>query len=218
VKALQVGAGEGHFGALIDESQLAVTERHVADAKAKGARVLTGGRRAGRPGSFYLPTVLVDVDHSMACMTEETFGPTLPIMKVATVDEAIRLANDSPYGLSASVFSRDVERAKYIALQLDCGAVNINDVISNLMCTTAPMGGWKASGIGARFGGAEGLRKFCRAETVVVPRTNVGGGFAYYNNSLKTLARMNRMMTRLALAGPRRVAKAKATTPAKAAQ
>jgi acyl-CoA reductase-like NAD-dependent aldehyde dehydrogenase len=208
VQALRVGAGEGHFGALIDESQLAVTERHVADAKTKGAQVLTGGRRADGPGSFYLPTVLVDVDHSMACMTEETFGPTLPIMKVATVDEAIRLANDSPYGLSASVFSRDVERAKDIALQLDCGAVNINDVISNLMCTTAPMGGWKASGIGARFGGAEGLRKYCRAETVVVPRTSVGGGFAYYNNSLKTLARMNRMMTRLALAGPRRVAKA----------
>ena len=86
----------------------------------------------------------------------------------------MRLANDSPYGLSASVFSSDVERAKDVALQLDCGAVNINDVISNLMCTTAPMGGWKTSGIGARFGGADGVRKFCRQETIVVPRTNVG--------------------------------------------
>jgi len=66
--------------------------------------------------------VLVDVDHSMTCMTEETFGPTLPIMKVGSVDEAIRLANDSEYGLSASVFSRDVDRAKEVALQLDCGA------------------------------------------------------------------------------------------------
>ena len=208
VQALQVGAGEGHdFGAMIDEQQLAVTERHVREAVAAGARVLTGGKRADKPGSFYEPTVLVDVDHSMTCMTEETFGPTLPIMKVDSVDEAIRLANDSEYGLSASVFSRDVDRAKEVALQLDCGAVNINDVITNLMCTTAPMGGWKTSGIGARFGGAEGLRKYCRVETVVGPRTNVGAGGNYYHNSRKALKRMNRMLTRVALARPRRVAK-----------
>jgi acyl-CoA reductase-like NAD-dependent aldehyde dehydrogenase len=208
VQALQVGAGDGHnFGALIDEDQLAVTERHVREALAAGARVLTGGKRANKAGSFYEPTVLVDVDHSMTCMTEETFGPTLPIMKVGSAAEAIRLANDSEYGLSASVFSRDVDRAKKIALQLDCGAVNINDVIANLMCTTAPMGGWKASGIGARFGGPEGLRKYCHIETVVEPRTSVGAGGNYYNNSFKALARMNRLLTRLALARPRRVAK-----------
>ena len=139
----------------------------------------------------------------MDCMTEETFGPTLPIMKVSTVAEAVRLANDSPYGLSASVFSKDIERAKDVALELDCGAVNINDVISNLMCTTAPMGGWKTSGIGARFGGADGLRKFCRQETVVAPRTNVGAGGNYYNNSLRALKRMNTMMTKLALIRPK---------------
>jgi acyl-CoA reductase-like NAD-dependent aldehyde dehydrogenase len=208
VQALRVGAGDGYtFGALIDEQQLAVTERHVREAVAAGARVLTGGERAEKPGSFYPPTVLVDVDHSMTCMTEETFGPTLPIMKVGTAEEAVRLANDSEYGLSASVFSGDVDRAKDIALQLDCGAVNINDVISNLMCTTAPMGGWKASGIGARFGGAEGLRKYCRVETVVGPRTHVGAGGNYYHKSLKALTRMNRLMTRMALARPRRTAK-----------
>ncbi|UMB68948.1 aldehyde dehydrogenase family protein [Mycobacterium paraterrae] len=208
VQKLQVGAGAGNtFGALIDEEQLAVTERHVREALAAGAKALTGGQRTTTSGSFYPPTVLVDVDHSMSCMTEETFGPTLPIMKVASVDEAIRLANDSPYGLSASVFSKDVERAKEIALQLDCGAVNINDVITNLMCTTAPMGGWKTSGIGARFGGADGLRKFCRVETVVAPRTNVGAGGNFYHNSLKALKRTNKMMTKLALARPRRVAK-----------
>jgi acyl-CoA reductase-like NAD-dependent aldehyde dehydrogenase len=208
VKKLQVGAGEGHdFGALIDEQQVSVTERHVGEALAAGAKALTGGRRTDTSGSFYPPTVLVDVDHSMACMTEETFGPTLPIMKVGSVDEAIRLANDSEYGLSGSVFSRDVDRAKEIALQLDCGAVNINDVITNLMCTTAPMGGWKTSGIGARFGGADGLRKFCRVETVVGPRTNVGAGQNYYHNSLKALKRVNKMMTKMALSRPRRVAK-----------
>ncbi len=208
VQNLQMGVGAGnHFGALIDDRQLAVTEQHVAQALAAGARALTGGARQGGPGSFYPPTVLVDVDHSMACMTEETFGPTLPIMKVASVAEAIKLANDSPYGLSASVFSRDVARAKDIAVQLDCGAVNINDVISNLMCTTAPMGGWKTSGIGARFGGADGLRKFCRQEAVVAPRTKAGAGGNYYHNSLKALARMNRLMTKLASARPRRTAR-----------
>jgi acyl-CoA reductase-like NAD-dependent aldehyde dehydrogenase len=208
VKNLKMGAGESFdFGAQIDESQVAVTERHVNAAIAAGARALTGGKRPAGSGSFYPPTVLVDVDHSMECMTEETFGPTLPIMKVSSVDEAIRLANDSPYGLSASVFSRDIDRAKAVAVQLDCGAVNVNDVISNLMCTTAPMGGWKTSGIGARFGGAEGLRKFCRQEAVVAPRTNVGAGGNYYNNSQKALKRMNKLMTKLALVTPRRAAK-----------
>lgn len=208
VENLKMGAGEGHsFGALIDDSQVAVTARHVDDALAKGAKALTGGTRPEGTGSFYPATVLVDVDHSMACMTEETFGPTLPIMKVSSVGEAVRLANDSPYGLSASVFSKDTERAKDIALQLDCGAVNVNDVISNLMCTTAPMGGWKTSGIGARFGGIDGVRKFCRQETVVVPRLSVGAGGTYYNNSLKALARVNKMMTKMALSRPKREAK-----------
>lgn len=157
VEKLKMGAGDGHdFGSLIDESQVDVTARHVDDALAKGARALTGGKRSDGTGNFYPPTVMVDVDHTMMCMTEETFGPTLPIMKVADAREAVRLSNDSPYGLSAAVFSKDVDRAKDVAVQLDCGAVNINDVISNLMCTTAPMGGWKTSGMGARFGGAEG--------------------------------------------------------------
>jgi acyl-CoA reductase-like NAD-dependent aldehyde dehydrogenase len=208
VLKLKMGAGEGYdFGALIDDGQVTVTERHVADAIAKGAKALTGGKRPSGPGSFYEPTVLVDVDHSMACMTEETFGPTLPIMKVSTVAEAVRLANDSPYGLSASVFSTDMERANDVALELDCGVVNINDVISNLMCTTAPMGGWKTSGIGARFGGADGLRKFCRQEAVIAPRTNVGAGGSYYNNSLKAMKRMNTMITKFALIRPKHVAK-----------
>jgi len=208
VQNLKMGAGEGYdFGSQIDDSQVAITERHVREAVAAGAKALTGGKRPDGAGSFYPPTVLVDVDHSMTCMTEETFGPTLPIMKVSSVDEAIRLANDSPYGLSASVFSTDIERAKAVAVQLDCGAVNVNDVISNLMCTTAPMGGWKTSGIGARFGGAEGLRKFCRQEAVIAPRTNVGAGGNYYNNSPKALKRMNKLMTKLALVTPRRAAK-----------
>jgi acyl-CoA reductase-like NAD-dependent aldehyde dehydrogenase len=146
VDALKVGSGDGfNYGSLIDQNQLELIERHVDDAKAKGARALSGGKRIPGNGVFYPPTVLVDVDHSMACMTEETFGPTLPIMTVSNESEAIRLANDSPYGLSASLFSGDLQRAKEVAVQLDCGAVNINDAVSNLSCTSAPMGGWKSS-------------------------------------------------------------------------
>ena len=208
VDALRVGSGEGYnYGSLIDENQLAVVERHVEDARAKGARLLRGGQRMPGGGVFYPPTVIVDVDHSMACMTEETFGPTLPIMKVANESEAVRLANDSPYGLSASVFSGDLERAKQIAVRLDCGAVNINDAVSNLSCTSAPMGGWKSSGIGARFGGADGLRKFCRAETVVEPRIRLGAGANYYTASPKAQARMNKQTTWMALRRPRRAAR-----------
>ena len=208
VENLKMGAGAGFdFGALIDDSQVAVTARHVDDALAKGAKALTGGKRPEGKGSFYPPTVLVDVDHSMLCMTEETFGPTLPIMKVSSVGEAVRLANDSPYGLSASVFSKDVERAEDVAVQLECGAVNVNDVISNLMLPTAPMGGWKTSGIGARFGGLDGVRKFCRQETVVVPRTAAGAGSNYYNHTVKALARGNKLMTKFAQIRPRREAK-----------
>jgi acyl-CoA reductase-like NAD-dependent aldehyde dehydrogenase len=208
VQALQVGAGDGpNFGSMIDDQQLAIVETHINDAKAKGARVLTGGERASGAGSFFQPTVLVEVDHSMDCMTAETFGPTLPIMKVSDVAEAIRLANDSPYGLSASVFSNDIKRAKSIALQLDCGAVNINDVVANLMCTTAPMGGWKESGIGARFGGPDTLRKYCRIETVVEPRIKIGAGANYYSSSPKAATRMAKQMMWMALRRPRRVAR-----------
>lgn len=167
------GSAEAEVGAIIDDRQLVTIERHVDGAVAAGARALTGGRRAKDANGFpyYEPTVLVDVDHTMDCMREETFGPTLPIMKVDDEAAAVTLANDSPYGLSASVFSRDHDKAKRVARQLEAGAVNINDVIINMMAATAPQGGWKTSGVGARFGGPAGLRKFCRAETVV---TNIG--------------------------------------------
>src|SRR5262249_14324507 len=108
------GAFEMEIGAMATAAQVAVVERHVRDAEAKGAKVLVGGTR-GSAGQYFAPTVLVDVDHTMACMTEETFGPTLPIMKVANEEEAIRLANDSSFGLSASVFTRDPKRALRVA-------------------------------------------------------------------------------------------------------
>ena len=157
---------------ILDEGPLFIADTHVSEAVAAGARVMVGGTRSA-VGNYYAPTVLVDVDHTMACMTEETFGPTIPVMRVENEDEAVRLANDSPYGLSATVWTRDHARARRIARRLDAGAVNINDVFSNLFATTLPHSGWKSSGIGARLGGANGLYKYCRVQAVTEPRIPV---------------------------------------------
>jgi acyl-CoA reductase-like NAD-dependent aldehyde dehydrogenase len=156
-------------GAMVTARQVDIADRHVQEAVAAGARVVAGGTRP-TVGTYYTPTVLVDVDHSMSCMTEETFGPTIPVMRVADEDEAIRLANDSVYGLSGSVWTRDLARGHRVARRLDAGAVNINDVFSNLFAITLPHSGWKASGIGARLGGAQGLHKYCRVQAVTAPR------------------------------------------------
>jgi acyl-CoA reductase-like NAD-dependent aldehyde dehydrogenase len=167
-------------GAMANESQLAIVERHVADALAKGAHTMTGGRRRPGAGIFYEPTVLVDVDHSMDCIQSETFGPTLPIVRVSDPDEAVRLANDTEYGLSASVFTRDLRRAEAIAARLEAGAVNINNVIVNGFQFPLPMGGWKESGIGARAGGAHGVHKFCREQAVVSDRVEPRAELGWY--------------------------------------
>ena len=173
VQALTQGAAPGDdVGAMVTARQVDIADRHVSEAVAAGAKVLAGGMR-GAAGNYYAPTVLVDVDHTMACMTEETFGPTIPVMRVADEDEAIRLANDSPYGLSATVWTRDHARGQRVARRLDAGAVNINDVFSNLFAMTLPHSGWKASGIGARLGGPYGLHKYCRVRAVTEPRLPV---------------------------------------------
>jgi acyl-CoA reductase-like NAD-dependent aldehyde dehydrogenase len=171
VRALRVGAPQGpgsvEVGAITFPPQLQTIEDHVADAVQKGARVLAGGQASTGTGRFYEPTVLVDVDHTMKIMTEETFGPTLPIMKVADSEEAIRLANDSPYGLGSSVFTRDTERGEQIARRLETGAANVNDAMINYTVLELPMGGAKASGLGSRHG-AGGIRKYCSQQAIVV--------------------------------------------------
>ncbi|BAW10385.1 aldehyde dehydrogenase family protein [Nocardia seriolae] len=159
---------EFDMGALANENQAQIVQRHVEEAVKAGARVTTGGKRTG-VGTLFEPTVLADVDHTMTCMTEETFGPTLPVMKVADEAEAIRLANDSIYGLSASVWSGDKDRAERVARQLNAGAVNINDVFANMFSFALPMGGWGQSGTGARWGGPNGVRKYCRQQAITKP-------------------------------------------------
>jgi acyl-CoA reductase-like NAD-dependent aldehyde dehydrogenase len=156
-------------GAMATHAQRDIVQRHVDDAVAAGARVATGGKPTGK-GTFFEPTVLIDVEQSMSCMTEETFGPTLPVMKVPDEAEAIRLANDSAYGLSATVWTGDKQRGERVARQLEVGAVNINDFLANVYAQAIPMGGWKQSGIGTRAGGANGIRKYCRQQAITSPR------------------------------------------------
>jgi acyl-CoA reductase-like NAD-dependent aldehyde dehydrogenase len=163
-------AGLVEIGSMTFPPQIDKVERHVMDAIARGARVLTGGkRRTDLPGLFFEPTVLVDVTHDMDVMRDETFGPVIPIMKVRDEEDALRLANDSRYGLDASVWTKDLARGARIARRVQSGAVCVNDVMVNYAVTEAPMGGWKESGIGQRHGKG-GIRKFCAQQTVVIDR------------------------------------------------
>jgi acyl-CoA reductase-like NAD-dependent aldehyde dehydrogenase len=163
------GPGTVDVGAVIFAPQLDTVTGHVDDAVSKGAKVLTGGHGHAERGRFFEPTVLVDVDHSMQIMREETFGPTLPIMKIASAEEGIRLANDSEYGLQASVWTKDLERGEQLARRMQAGTVSVNDVQSNYLALNLPMGGWKTSGMGTRHG-AGGIRKYCRSQSILVNR------------------------------------------------
>jgi acyl-CoA reductase-like NAD-dependent aldehyde dehydrogenase len=166
-KKLIVNHGLDHnadVGPLIHERQLTLVEEHVEEAKACGARVLAGGLRFPEIGAnFYHPTVLADVTHLMRIMREETFGPVLPVMAFDNDEEAVRLANDSEYGLAASVWTRDRARGERIARQIQAGTVMVNDVISCFGISEAPHGGWKASGVG-RTHGRFGLEEMVRAK------------------------------------------------------
>jgi len=163
------GAGQGEMGPLTLERQRHVVEEHVADAVAKGARVLVGGTKPEGPGLFYPPTVLADVNHSMTVMRDETFGPVLPVMVVDSLDEAIRLANDSPYGLTASGWTRSEETARRLQRELAAGVVSINDHASSYVEPAAPWGGVKASGVG-RIHGLLGLREMVQPKYVSLDR------------------------------------------------
>jgi acyl-CoA reductase-like NAD-dependent aldehyde dehydrogenase len=172
VGRLRQGADDGSdpkdVGAMTSPNQTAIVEEHVNDAIAAGAIALTGGKRVEGPGDYFEPTVLVDVDHSMKVMRDETFGPVVGVMKVRDAEEAVQMANDTPYGLSGCVFG-ERERAEQVARRVECGAINVNDVLINYFAMDVPMGGWKQSGIGYRHG-EPGIKKFCRSESLVITR------------------------------------------------
>jgi acyl-CoA reductase-like NAD-dependent aldehyde dehydrogenase len=173
VSALRQGVPTEHgnvdVGAVTFAKQEEIVTSHVEDAVKKGARVAVGGHAREGAGRFFEPTVLLDVDHSMECMTEETFGPTLPIMKVSDAEQALELANDSPYGLQASVWTKDTARGESIASRIDAGVANVNEHQVSYLALEMPMGGWKTSGLGSRHG-KDGIRKYARKQSSVVTR------------------------------------------------
>jgi len=164
----QIGAGDGmdiHMGSMTNTRELERTEAHIHDAISKGAQVIFGGRRRPDLGPlFFEPTILADVDHSMDVMRQETFGPILPVMAFHTLEEAIRLANDSEYGLSASIFTRDLKGAEAIAKRLDTGDVSVNRPQMVVATPSLPSGGQRNSGVGRR-NGKEGLLRFTHTQS-----------------------------------------------------
>ena len=187
------GTFEAEYGALANQAQMDIVERQVNDAINRGAKVLTGGRRH-EPGLFFPPTVLTDVDHSMLCMTEETFGPLLPVMKVKDEEEAIRLANDSEYGLASSVWTGSAERGERVGRRMEAGGVNINNAMANVFQFPLPMGGWKSSGLGARFGGANAIRKYCRQQAFVSEKVSLKREIHWYPYTDRKAALTARMI------------------------
>jgi succinate-semialdehyde dehydrogenase/glutarate-semialdehyde dehydrogenase len=140
-------------GPMIHERQLRTVQSHVDDAISRGARLLAGGKTLPQLGpNFFAPTILADVDHGMTIMREETFGPVLPVRSFKTEDEAIALANDSEFGLAASIFTADRHRGEALARRISAGTVMVNDVIACFGISEAPHGGVKASGIGRTHG------------------------------------------------------------------
>jgi len=156
---------ETQLGPVQNRKQLDYVAGLVEDAKANGARVLSGGRARQGNGYFYEPTVLADVTDGMRVVDEEQFGPVLPIIKYADIDEVIRRANDNPNGLGGSIWSNDLGQSAKLALRLECGTVWINE--HGAIQPDAPFGGVKQSGIGVEFG-HYGLEEYTTIQTLKI--------------------------------------------------
>lgn len=172
-ESLKQGLGTGDavdIGAMSNERQLQIVADHVNDAKQRGAKVLIGGQRGKNlEGLFYEPTVLTNVDHEMAIMRDETFGPVLPVMTFKTEDEAVKLANDSVYGLTASVWTKNIARGQRLAERIEAGTVMVNEVVYTHGIAQTPWGGVKDSGYG-RTHGRMGLLELVHAQHIHVNR------------------------------------------------
>jgi len=177
VNTLQVGdplEDNIDMGPMTDINQLAIVEKQVKDAVSKGAKTLTGGKKPGKKGQFFEPTVLVDLNNTMPAYYEETFGPTLPIMKYKDLHDVIQRANNSPYGLNAYVYGSNAAETREVAEKLEAGTVMINETLITHGCPETPWGGVKESGMG-RVHSDDGLRDLCIAyhvneETIPSPK------------------------------------------------
>ena len=192
---LRPGSDESaSYGPMTMPSQADVVRRHLSDAQERGGRTLTGGSVDDDPSGavWVAPTVLVDVPEESTAVREETFGPTLTVTKVRDAEEALRLANDTRYGLNASVWTRDAAKGARLAGQVEAGSVCVNDVIMGVAVTDAPFGGVKESGTGRRHG-APGIRRFASEQTIVIDRFGLRREAVWYPYT----ARGERLLLRL---------------------
>jgi succinate-semialdehyde dehydrogenase/glutarate-semialdehyde dehydrogenase len=189
----QTDRGEGDVGAVFWDRQMDIIESHMADAKARGARILVGGERNRRlSGFFFPPTVVVDVDHGMDLMRQETFGPIVAIQKVRDEEEALELANDSDYGLSGNVWTTDLAKGEALAERLRTGSVSVNDISVTYGIPEAPFGGLKASGVG-QVNGEIGIRGFCHLHPIIIDTSRKArGGYPYTSESAAGLQKFIR--------------------------
>ncbi|RJL23606.1 succinic semialdehyde dehydrogenase [Bailinhaonella thermotolerans] len=205
VSNMRLGAGldwTADMGSLTSQRQLDAVTAHVEDAVAKGATVLAGGKARPDLGPYFFePTVLTGVTEDMALCRDETFGPVVSVYRFKDEDEAIRLANDTPYGLNASVWTRDLARGRRLGSRIKAGTVNVNEGYGSAFASyDAPMGGMKESGLGRRHG-AEGLLRYTEAQTVASQRL-VGFDPMFgmpYEKYADTLAGLLKTMKRLRL-------------------
>lgn len=202
---LRLAAGYDYgadMGSLTSQRALKTVAEHVDDARAKGATVLAGGQARPDLGPyFYEPTVLAGVTPDMRCHAEETFGPVVSLYPFADDDEAVALANQTPYGLNAGVFGRDRRRAAALGARLRVGTVNVNDGFTSAYGSTdAPMGGMGASGLGRRHG-ADGLLKYTEAQTIATQRLGALNPPRWlpYGLYAKVMTRSLRLLRRLRL-------------------
>jgi acyl-CoA reductase-like NAD-dependent aldehyde dehydrogenase len=181
-RSLKQGANDSaDVGSMSSERQLDIVEEHVQDALAHKARAITGGRRrSDTGGAFYEPTVLVDVDHTMKVMRDETFGPVLPVMTFESDEEAVRLANDSVFGLTASVWTKNIRRGRRMAERIEAGTVMVNEVLYTHGIAQTPWGGMKESGLG-RTHGRLGLLELVQPQHVHVNRMTLLLDFWWFN-------------------------------------
>ncbi len=164
--------GTGEIGPIIFETQASILAAQIADARGQGARVLTGGQIETHGGGLWLaPTVITHVTHRMKIMTDETFGPVMPIMAFDTIEEAVALANDSQFGLSAAVFGPRVADCEAIAERLEAGAVSINDAALTALFHEAGKQSFRFSGLGPSRMGVDGYTRFMRRQALLVNET-----------------------------------------------
>lgn len=197
VRALKVGGDDGHLGVMTSAAQVAIVKDHLDDAIARGAKVLTGGPDA-ICGGYVQPTVLVDVDHQMKVMREETFGPVIPIQRVSSLEEAVRLANDTRYGLGASVFAG--EHGRELAARLRTGMAAVNAVMAFAGIPSLPFGGVGESGFG-RTHGDDGIRAFTRVQSVAEQVIALPVGLMSFGPPADMARRLERMIRQLYGAG-----------------